>query len=202
MIDKALREPKEAVLALAVRGPVRQLHPTAVTILAAVVGLLAAGAAWQGAFWPALGLWALNRALDGLDGTLARLTGRQSDLGAYLDIVLDHVVYAAIPLGLAAAAGTPAALLALAVLLSSFYVNAASWMYLAAILEKRSLGAASRGELTGVTMPAGLIEGAETVLFYTLFLLLPGALVPLFWLMAALVVLTAAQRVVWAIRAL
>ncbi|MBK8027251.1 MAG: CDP-alcohol phosphatidyltransferase family protein [Chloroflexi bacterium] len=27
--------------------------------------------------------------MDGLDGTVARISGRQSDLGAYLDIVLD-----------------------------------------------------------------------------------------------------------------
>jgi hypothetical protein len=40
------------------------------------------------------------------------------------------------------------------------------------------------------------------VVFFTLFLLLPGALVPLFWLMAALVLVTAAQRVAWAARAL
>jgi phosphatidylglycerophosphate synthase len=202
MIDKALREPKELAMALVVRGPIRRLHPTVVTVLAAGFGVAAALAAWQGSYLPALSLWAANRVLDGLDGTLARITGRQSDLGAYLDIVLDHLVYAAIPFGLAVAAGTPAALLALAALLSSFYVNAASWMYLAALLEKRSAGAAASGELTGVTMPTGIIEGAETVVFYTLFLLLPGATAPLFWLMAALVAITAAQRVLWAIRTL
>jgi phosphatidylglycerophosphate synthase len=150
----------------------------------------------------ALVLWALNRVLDGLDGTLARLTGQQSDLGAYLDIVLDHLIYAAVPLGLALAAGTPAAFLALSLLLSSFYINGASWMYLAALLEKRQAGAAAQGELTTVTMPSGLIEGAETVVFYTLFLLLPGAIVPLFVIMAVLVFVTAGQRVAWAIRAL
>ncbi len=31
----------------------------------------------------------------GLDGTLARLQGRSSDLGAYLDLLLDFAVYAA-----------------------------------------------------------------------------------------------------------
>jgi hypothetical protein len=40
------------------------------------------------------------------------------------------------------------------------------------------------------------------VLLYTLFLLFPTALVPLFWLMAVLVLVTAAQRVAWAARAL
>lgn len=200
MIDKALREPKEAVLTPLVRGPLRRIHPTAVTVVAALVGLAAAGAAWQGAYLPALGLWALNRILDGLDGTLARLTGQQSDLGAYLDVVLDHVIYIAVPLGVALAAGTTSAYLALALLLASFYLNAASWMYLAALLEKRSAGAAARGELTTVTMPGGIVEGAETVVFYTLFLLFPGAHVPLFGLMAILVVITAGQRVVWATR--
>lgn len=202
MIDKALRVPKESVLTPLVRGPLRRLHPTAVTVAAAVVGVAAAVAAWQGAYLAALGLWAANRVLDGLDGTLARITGQQSDLGAYLDIVLDHVVYVAVPLGLALAAGTPAAYLALALLLASFYINGASWMYLAALLEKRSAGAQARGELTTVTMPAGLVEGSETVVLFTLFLLFPGALVPLFGLMAALVVVTAAQRVAWAARAL
>lgn len=200
MVDKLLREPKEQLLGAFVRGPLRNVHPTAVTIIAAAVGLATAAAAWQGAYLIALGLWALNRVLDGLDGTLARLTGRQSDLGAYLDVLLDHVVYAAVPLGLAVAAGTPEAMLAYAVMLASFYVNAASWMYLAAILEKRQSGAAARGELTTVTMPAGLVEGAETVVLYTLFLLFPGALVPLYWLMAILVAVTVGQRLVWAVR--
>lgn len=202
MIDKVLREPKEALLTPLVRGPLRHVHPTAVSVVAAGVGLAAGAAAWQEAYMLALALWGANRVLDGLDGTLARVTGRQSDLGAYLDIVLDHLVAAVIALGLAVAAGTPAAFLALALLLGAFYINGASWMYLAAILEKRSAGAARRGELTTVTMPSGLIEGAETVLFYTLFLLFPGALVPLFCLMAALVAVTTCQRLIWATRTL
>jgi phosphatidylglycerophosphate synthase len=202
MVDKMLREPKELLLTPLVRGPILHIHPIAVTLLAAAVGLAAAVTAWQGAYLAALALWGLNRVLDGLDGTLARVAGRQSDLGAYLDIVLDHVVAAALAIGLALAAGTPDALLAAAALLASFYVNGATWMYLAALLEKRRAGAAARSELTSVTMPSGLIEGAETIVFYTLFLLLPGALVPLFWLMAALVFATAGQRIAWAARRL
>lgn len=202
MIDKVLREPKESLLTPLVRGPLRRIHPTTITIVAAGVGVACAVAAWQGAYLAALALWAANRVLDGLDGTMARATGRQSDLGAYLDILLDHLVYAAVPIGLAVAAGTQAAFIALALLLASFYLNGASWMYLAALLEKRSAGAAARGELTTVTMPAGLVEGAETVLFYSLFLLFPGALVPLFALMALLVLVTVGQRLAWAVRQL
>jgi phosphatidylglycerophosphate synthase len=202
MIDKTLRVPKEALLSPLVRGPLRRVHPTTVTVLAALIGIAAAFAAWQGAYLAALGLWALNRILDGLDGTLARLTDQQSDLGGYLDIVLDHVIYIAIPLGLALHANTAEAYLALAVLLGSFYLNGASWMYLAALLEKRNAGAAAQGEMTTVTMPGGLIEGAETVVLFSLFLLIPDAIVALFSLMAVLVVITAIQRVVWAAKQL
>lgn len=198
MIDKALREPKETLLGPLVQGPIRRIHPITITILAAIIGLAAALAAWQNAYLAALALWVVNRVLDGLDGTVARLTGRQSDLGGYLDIVLDHVVYAAIPLGIALASGSSAGFVALALLLSSFYINGASWMYLAALLEKRAAGAKAHGELTTVTMPAGLIEGAETILFYTIFLLFPGAFTPLALLMAVLVLFTAGQRVAWA----
>jgi phosphatidylglycerophosphate synthase len=202
MIDKLLREPKEAALRPLLRGPLRTIHPIGLTLAAAGVGLAAAVAAWQGAYMLGLVFWGGNRLLDGLDGTLARVTGRQSDFGAYLDIVCDHLIATALALGLALAAGTAAAYLALALLLGSFYINAATWMYLAALFEKRSAGAWTRGELTTVAMPSGLIEGAETVLFYALFLLFPSALVPLFLLMAVLVLLTALQRVLWAARAL
>lgn len=202
MIDKILRVHKEAVLTPLVRGPFQHMHPTHVTLLAALCGIAAAGAAWQSAWALALGLWVLNRVLDGLDGTLARVNGTHSDLGGYLDIMLDHVVYVALPLGLALAADSAAAFLALALLLASFYINAASWMYLSALLEKRHAGASAQAEVTAISMPGGLIEGAETILFYTLFLLFPGALIPLFGLMAVLVLFTAGQRVVWAIRSL
>ncbi len=201
MVDKNLRRPKELLMA-PLAGPLRAIHPNIVTGIACLFGLACAFAAAQGAYGVAVGLWIVNRILDGLDGTLARLSGKQSDLGGYLDIVLDTVVYAAIPLGLAFSVGTQGAFLALALLLASFYINGATWMYLAALLEKRNSGAAAQGELTTITMPGGLIEGAETVLLFSLFLLLPNLLVPLFTLMAALTMFTAVQRVFWATRAL
>ncbi len=200
MIDKVLRSPKEQVLKPVARHPLRVIHPTAITLVAFGVGVAAAAAAWQQAYVLALGLWALNRILDGLDGTVARLHKKQSDLGGYLDIVLDIVVYALVPLALALSVDTREVYLALALLLGSFYINGASWMYLAALLEKRKHGAHKQGEMTTVTMPGGVIEGTETIIFYSLFLLFPGALVPLFGAMAVLVLITAAQRLVWSTR--
>lgn len=202
MVDKLLRGPKEQLLSPIALSLPRSIQPVTITLVAFGVGLCAALAIWQQAYWSGLVLWLGNRVLDGLDGTLARVHARQSDWGGYLDMLLDTVIYAAIPIALVLAQPSAAAWLSLAVLLGSFYVNGASWMYLAALLEKRSQGAHARGELTTITMPGGIIEGGETVLFYTLFLLVPGALMPLFWTMALLVFATVGQRLFWAWRGL
>ena len=147
-----------------------------------------------------LAFWLLNRALDGLDGLLARLHGLQDDFGGYLDILFDFVAYAALPIGLVLAAPTLDRYLALAVLLASFYVNTASWMYLAAILEKRR--ARDPETATTIVMPAGLVGGFETIVAYCVFLLFPGSVLRLFYIFSALVFITIIQRLAWAWRAL
>ena len=73
-------------------------------------------------------------------------------------------------------------------------------MYLAAILEKRNQGTYQKKELTTITMPSGLVGGAETVLFYCVFILWPQQLVVLFVLMGVLVLVTIGQRLIWAVR--
>ncbi len=184
MPDDKLRKVKDRLLRPLVAA-LGWLSPNVITLLALAVGLAAAGAATQRLYGLGLALWAVNRMLDGLDGAVARATGQQSDFGGYLDIVADFVVYAAVPIGFFLGLPSVELGLSLILLLASFYVNGASWMYLAAILEKRSAGAAARGELTTVAMPAGLIGGTETVLFYTAFFLWPSAARWLFLLMAA-----------------
>lgn len=202
MLDETLRPVKERLLTPIALAAGRRVHPMAVTATGFACGIAAAVLAARGLTEAALGLWLANRILDGFDGTLARAQGRQSDIGGYVDILLDFIVYAAIPLGLVAGMpSVPVAVAALA-MAGSFYVNAASWMYLAAILERRGAGARTRGELTTITMPAGLIGGTETIVFYALFLLLPRFLLPLFALMTVLVLATVVQRLVWAARRL
>lgn len=202
MLDPVLRPVKDAVLRPVGRR-LDAVHPTAVTGAALLLGVAAAAATWRGAFGVALLLWIGNRVLDGLDGIVARLHGRTSDLGGYLDLVVDFVVYAAIPVAFALRPGADPALgRATIVLLAVFYVNAATWMVLSSVLEKRGRGAAASGESTSVTMPEGLVGGAETAVLYGLFFLLPERLVLLFLVMASLTAVTALQRVWWAVRRL
>lgn len=201
MLDHYLRGAKDAFL-----NPLTRLfgsiHPTIITLASLVVGLAGAYFLTQQQYaWGLIG-WGLNRILDGLDGTVARMFRKQSDLGGYLDILVDFVIYALIPVALVVGRPSTAGYLSLTFLLVSFYINSASWMYLSAILEKRARGAANQGELTSVTMPRGLIGGAETVIFYSLFILLPQHLVTLFGLMGGLVLLTVGQRLVWALNRL
>lgn len=202
MIDHALRRRKESVLAPIARRLPGRLPPTAITVVALLPGLGAAVAAALGAPGPAVVLWLLNRVLDGLDGTLARLTGRGSDRGAYADMLLDVIVYAAIPVGIAAGDGSRGAWIAASVLLASFYVNAIAWSYLSALLERRGAGARARGELTAVTMPPALVEGAETVVILAIALAVPGLSIALMWIMAGGVFIGVAQRASWAARTL
>lgn len=200
MFDRTLRIPKEALLTPIALRYFQRVHPTTLTLVAFGAGLASGLAVWHQAYELGLGLWGTNRLLDGMDGTVARVYRKQSELGGYLDMLLDTVIYALIPITIVLSSPSHSGWLSLAFLLTSFYLNATSWMYLAALLEKRNVGSKVNGELTSITMPIGLVEGAETVLFFTLFLLFPAAHVFLFVLMGTLVYLTVVQRFVWARR--
>jgi hypothetical protein len=118
--------------------------------------------------------------------------------GGLLDIVADTIGYAAIPLGIAAGIDTRTAWIIVAVLLATFYVNAVSWTYLAALLEKRAVGAAATGASTSTVMPRGFVEGTETIVFFTVALAWPGAAIVVLAIMAGAVGLTVAERLWWA----
>ncbi|MCL4836020.1 MAG: CDP-alcohol phosphatidyltransferase family protein [Caldilineaceae bacterium] len=196
MKDGVLRAQKDRLLEPLARIVGSSLSPNLISILALLPGLLSAAAIVRGELGWGIAFWLLNRLLDGLDGVVARIHGTQSDFGGYLDLLLDYVIYLAIPIAFAWAAPTPAHTWTLIALLASYQINSLSWTLLSSLLEKRSL--AGQNRLTSIEMPAGLIEGAETVVFYTLFFLLPGQIPRLFGLMAGLVIVTAGQRVWWA----
>jgi phosphatidylglycerophosphate synthase len=200
MFDEWFRIRKERWFAPLAQWLGTWCSPLALTLVALLVGIAAAVAASQSAWRLAFALWITNRLLDGIDGTVARLHNRQTDMGGYLDILLDFIVYALMPVGIALALDVRSSWLASCVLLASWFVNAASWMYLSAVLERRGAGASARGELTTVTMPRGLVAGTETVIFFSLFLLFPEYYVTLAWIMTVGVMIGVLQRLVWASR--
>ena len=201
MLDRRLRPVKERLLEPAARPLARHASANTTTALAFVVTLAAAALAASQLPALALGAWLIGRLLDGLDGAVARRRGA-TELGGYLDMVADTVGYAAVPIGVAIGAGDRGTWIAVAFLLGSFSVNTISWTYLSALLEQRGAGAAVTGEMTSITMPPALIEGAETIVIYSLFLAFPDLAAWLFALMAAAVGVNVIQRLAWARREL
>lgn len=203
MFDSYLRRAKDRIgepLAVHLTG----VSPNSISLAAFAVGLLSALLALQQLYGWALGLWLLSRVLDGLDGLIARLHCKQSDFGGYFDILLDFVVYAALPIGIVLGAPSQERYLALTFMLAAFYVNSASWMYLAAILEKHSAqyvgDPAAPSGMTSIVMPSGLIGATETIVAYCAFLIWANQAAFLFSLFGAMVVLTTLQRLIWAWR--
>ena len=140
-----------------------------VTMIGAAFGLIAAGCAAAGLFYPALSFFIANRFIDGLDGAVARAS-RSSDFGGYLDIVCDFIFYSAIPLAFAVA--RPETALAAAFLIFSFIGTATSFLGFAILAEKHQVTTQIRGKKAFYYL-GGLTEGTETILLFLAMLVWP-----------------------------
>lgn len=194
MFDRALNDrlqrPLQALARWLAGQGVRADH---LTWAGFAVGLLAVPLIASGHPRWALLAMALNRLADGLDGTLARLTA-PTDRGAFLDITLDFLFYASIPLAFALA--NPAANgLAAAVLLFAFMGTASSFLAFAVLAARRGLTSTAYPR-KGFYYLGGLTEATETLAVFTLMCLVPTWFVPLALGFAALCALTTVTRVV------
>lgn len=194
MLDRlALKLVKPAVDAAARRLAERGLTADQVTLAGFGFGMIAAILIASGL--PALAILPLlaNRALDGVDGALARLTG-PSERGAFLDIALDFVFYAAVPLAFAAAA--PAAnALAAAILLAAFLATGTSFLAFAVIAEKRGLKSTQYPSKSFYYL-GGLTEGTETILCFLAMCLWPADFPLIAMIYAAMCAVTVTTRLI------
>ncbi|QXT40356.1 CDP-alcohol phosphatidyltransferase family protein [Gymnodinialimonas ceratoperidinii] len=169
----------------------RGVRADQITLGGCAIGLLAALAAAFQLYPLALAGLALNRLADGLDGAVARLT-KPTDRGAFLDIALDFVFYAAFPIGFAFA--DPAAhALPCAVLIASFVLTGTSFLAFSVIAERRGLRAEDY-PTKGIYYLGGLAEGAETIVVLAAFCLFPFAFAWIAWAFAAICLITATTR--------
>ncbi|GGB51173.1 membrane protein [Roseibium aquae] len=167
----------------------------AMTVTGFCLGLGAALAVVFGQFLLAFALVVLNRLADGLDGAIARAT-RKTDLGGYLDIVLDFVFYGALPFGFAL--HDPASnALAAAALLFSFYANGSAFLAYAIMAAKRGQTTAAQGTKSLYYL-TGIAEGAETIGLFLVMCLWPAGFAWLAWGFAAICFVSAAARIVLA----
>ncbi len=200
MIDRYLRPIKEKLLLPTAQKVSNYFTPNQISFIAFAFGILSCVLIIINHLYFALSFWLINRIIDGLDGTVARISKRQSDWGGYLDIMLDFIIYALIPISFALNLNLNNSIfLPLSIMLASFYINSASWMYLSALIEKRS-GPDLEKNLTSIPMPTGLIEGSETIFLYTLFFLFSNYLNLLFIIVSGLTLIGTFQRIIWAFR--
>jgi phosphatidylglycerophosphate synthase len=145
----------------------------------------------------ALVLIASNRIADGLDGALARRRG-PTDLGGYLDIVLDFLFYAGVPFFFGV--GRPEFALPAAFLVFSFVGTGSSFLAFAAIAAKRQLTTERLGK-KAIYYLGGLTEGAETIALFLLICLLPNYFDWFAWIFGGLCWITTTTRILMAIAA-
>lgn len=200
MLDGAVRARIEPAINGLARGIARTgVSANAITVLAWVLGVVAAGLIAGHAYLAGMVVLLASRLCDGLDGAVARIKGK-TDFGGYLDIVLDFAIYGIIPVGFALA--DPAAnAVAAAVLVFSFYVNGASFLAFAIMAEKHGLSTGQRGEKS-FFFTTGLAEATETIAVFVLACLFPAWFPWLAWAFAAICLYTALSRIVMTRRVL
>ena len=146
------------------------VDPNWVTLLGLALAFLCFVALSYGLFSLGLILILINRFLDGLDGSLARL-GTPRKFGAFFDITSDFAFYALVPLGFAVFSPHENAL-PTAFLLAAFYVNGSSFLAEAIIVEKYNIEIDQTDK--GFFYSFGSIEGFETICFFLFICFFPN----------------------------
>ena len=173
------------------------MTPNHVTELGFAIALVASAAVAAGANFWALGLWWLSRLADGTDGIYARETGQESGFGSYLDIVFDMAAYGAMVLGFAIVEPSLAP-----------QWMAMLFLYVLCITSALALGiqeamrALPPRDDRGLRLGAGLAEGGETGIAYSVFLLWPSFLTYTATAWVAILLTTVVARTVLAKRTL
>jgi phosphatidylglycerophosphate synthase len=171
------------------------LGANAVTVGGFLIGVASWGALAARCYGVALALILANRLADGLDGAVARRSG-PTDLGGYLDIVLDFLFYSGVPFFYAV--GRPETALPAAFLVFSFVGTGSSFLAFAILAAKRGHTTTARGRKS-IYYAGGLAEGTETIAIFVAICLLPEHFELLAWTFGGLCWLTTAGRIAWAV---
>ena len=216
MLDIPLRRWKDRLIDPLARTLVPpSVTPAHITLAAFVCGVLACyfaatatNSSSNSTSAAALSFWLANRFLDCLDGSLARARNSATDLGGFLDLLSDFIIYSLLPIAICLgqsqcqrrqqpppitipSTSSSVNWTALALLEASFHVNNFVLFYSAAVAAKRH----DHDELTSVNMRSALIEGFESGLLFTAMLIWPQHINFWMWAMSFGVAVGIGQRV-------
>jgi phosphatidylglycerophosphate synthase len=168
------------------------VHADAMTLLGFALGIAAAVAIAGERHLVGLVMMLASRLCDGLDGALARLT-RPTDRGAFLDIALDFLFYASVPLAFAVS-DPPSRALPAAALLAAFIGTGSSFLAFAVFAERRGLRSEAYPR-KGLFYLGDLTEASETLICFALMCMWPQAFAWWAYGFAALCAITIVGRV-------
>lgn len=172
--------------------------PNVVTVLAFIAALAAAALVATGRPLVGIALWVASRIGDGLDGVLARHTGRTSAFGGYLDITLDMAGYAAMVLGFAALHAALA--IAWMTVLTGYILVITTTLALSDAARQAGRRASDTDRTFQFT--PGYTEAGETTVMYLLWAIFPAHVPWLVWVWVAALGATVVQRTYLAARLL
>lgn len=175
------------------------LGANTITALGFALGFIGSGLIAMQSYRAGLALLLLSRVCDALDGAVARQS-QATDAGGFLDITLDFVFYASVPLAFAIAQPEANALAA-ATLLAAFVGTASSFLAFAALAAKRGITNLNYPEKS-LYFLGGLTEATETLACFAAMCLWPEHFATLAYGFAALCALTTVTRIWWGWRAL
>ena len=170
------------------------LRANQVTVAGFLIGLCAAFLIAGQAYLAGVVAIFISRLCDALDGALARLT-QATDAGGFLDIALDFLFYASIPLAFAVADPAHNALPA-AVLLAAFIGTGSSFLAFAVIAAQRGLKNLDVPDKSFYFL-GGLTEATETLACFAAMCFWPQHFATLAYGFAALCALTTVTRIGW-----
>jgi phosphatidylglycerophosphate synthase len=162
------------------------------------IGLFAAFLIASGDHLSGLAAICVSRLCDALDGAVARQT-TPTDTGGFLDITLDFVFYASIPLAFAVN-DPPRNALPAAVLLASFIGSGSSFLAFAVMATKRGLRSLDYPNKSMYFL-GGLTEATETLACFAAMCLWPEFFIELAYGFALLCLVTTGTRLWWGWRA-
>lgn len=170
------------------------LRANQITFAGFFIGLLAAVLIAHGAYLAGGVAIFTSRLFDALDGAVARMT-KPTDAGGFLDIGLDFLFYASIPLAFAFSDPERNALAA-AVLLAAFIGTGTSFLAFAVIAAKRGMTSLDYPDKSFYFL-GGLTEATETLAFFAAMCIWPEYFIELAYVFAMLCLVTITTRLWW-----
>jgi len=179
LYQKHIGEPSAKIIGKA-------LSPNQITFVSCLLGVLVLPALVWGQALIATILLLLSGYLDTLDGTVARLKGKSSPVGAVMDIVADRIVEFAVILGLFAIDPIKRGWIAM-FMLGSCFICVTSFLVVGIFIPNQSQ--------KSFHYNPGLIERAEAFCFFILMIWIPQLFLVLGIIFTILVFLTSFLRI-------